>query len=65
MGDVEVSGPVAVALGSEGPGLSQAMLDASQLHMRIEMGSGIDSLNVSHAGAIALYHIRSALSPRS
>jgi tRNA G18 (ribose-2'-O)-methylase SpoU len=65
MGDVEVSGPVAVALGSEGPGLSQAMLDASQLHIRIEMGSGIDSLNVSHAGAIALYHIRRALSPRS
>ncbi len=64
IGDVEIFGPVAVALGSEGTGLSQGMLDASELRVRIEMGSGIDSLNVSHAGAVALYHVRRALSPR-
>jgi tRNA G18 (ribose-2'-O)-methylase SpoU len=62
--DVEVFGRVAVALGSEGPGLSQAMLDTSDLRVRIEMGPGIDSLNVSHAAAIALHHVRRVLSPR-
>lgn len=64
IGDVEVFGRVAVALGSEGPGLSQALLDAAELRVRIEMGQGIDSLSVSHAAAIALDHVRRALPPR-
>ena len=64
IGDVEIEGRVAVAVGSEGPGLSQQMLDASDLRVRIEMGSGMDSLSVSHAAAIALHHVRRALSPR-
>ncbi len=63
IGDVEVSGRVAVAVGSEGPGLSEAMLEASDLRVRIDMGSGIDSLSVSHATAIALHHVRRVLSP--
>jgi tRNA G18 (ribose-2'-O)-methylase SpoU len=37
------------------------MLDASDLRVRIEMGSGIDSLSVSHAAAIALHHVRRGL----
>ena len=64
IGEVEIHGPVAVAVGSEGPGLSQVMLDASDLRVRIEMGPGIDSLSVSHAAAIALHHVRRVLSPR-
>lgn len=59
-----VEGAVAVAVGSEGPGLSKAMLDRSDLRVRIEMGRGIDSLSVSHAAAIALHHVRRAPSPR-
>ena len=62
IGDVQVEGRVAVAVGSEGPGLSQATLDASDLRVRIEMGAGIDSLSVSHAAAIALHHVRRELS---
>ena len=62
IGDVEIEGRVAIAVGSEGPGLSQVMLDASDLLVRIEMGSGIDSLSVSHAAAIALHHVRRGLS---
>jgi tRNA G18 (ribose-2'-O)-methylase SpoU len=62
IGDVEVFGPVAVAVGSEGPGLSPAMLEASDVRARIRMGSGIDSLSVSHAAAIALHHVRRELS---
>lgn len=61
IGDLEVSGPVAVAIGSEGPGLSPAMLEASDLQVRIRMGSGIDSLSVSHAAAVALDHVRRVL----
>jgi tRNA G18 (ribose-2'-O)-methylase SpoU len=63
IGDVEIAGRVAVAVGSEGTGLTRSMLDASQLRVRIEMGPGIDSLSVSHAAAIALDHVRRALSP--
>lgn len=64
IGDVELDGPVAIAVGAEGPGLSQKMLDASDLRVRIDMGPGIDSLSVSHAAAIALHHVRRVLSPR-
>lgn len=44
---------VAVMLGSEGPGLSQAALDAADQLVRIPMAEGVDSLNVATAGAIA------------
>jgi tRNA G18 (ribose-2'-O)-methylase SpoU len=58
LGDLDVAGPVAVAVGSEGPGLSPAMLAASDVRVRIDMGPGIDSLSVSHAAAVALDHVR-------
>ena len=61
IGDLELSGPTAVAIGSEGPGLSPGLLDASDLRVRIEMGPGIDSLSVSHAAAVALDHVRRVL----
>lgn len=64
IGDVTITGSVAVAVGAEGPGLSRAMLEASDLRVRIAMEDGIDSLNVSHAAAIALHHVRRGLSPR-
>lgn len=63
IGDVEIDGRVAVAVGAEGTGLTRSMLEASQLRVRIDMGPGIDSLSVSHAAAIALDHVRRALSP--
>ncbi len=51
-----VSGlPVALVLGHEGDGLSEAALDACELRARIPMASGIDSVNVASASAIALY----------
>ncbi len=62
--DLDVEGRVAVALGSEGPGLSRETLERSDLRVRIEMGPGIDSLSVSHAAAIAFHHVRRAPSPR-
>jgi tRNA G18 (ribose-2'-O)-methylase SpoU len=44
---------VALLLGAEGPGLSAGALGAVTLPARIPMVPGIDSLNVSHAAAIA------------
>jgi tRNA G18 (ribose-2'-O)-methylase SpoU len=44
---------VAVLLGSEGPGLTDASLRAADLLVRIPMAPGVVSLNVATAGAIA------------
>jgi len=44
---------VALLLGAEGPGLSQAALNNADVHVRIPIRSTVDSLNVGHAAAIA------------
>ena len=44
---------VAVMLGAEGPGLSDAALAAADVRVRIPMARGVDSLNVATAAAIA------------
>jgi len=44
---------VALLLGAEGPGLSQAALDDSDVRVRVPIRSTVDSLNVGHAAAIA------------
>ena len=46
---------LALALGSEGHGLSPRWLDAADLRLRIPMREGIDSLNVAAAAAVACY----------
>jgi tRNA G18 (ribose-2'-O)-methylase SpoU len=45
----------AILLGAEGPGLSDAWLDAADMQVRIPMAGGVDSLNVATAAAIAFY----------
>ena len=47
----------AIVLGHEGDGLSPAALDACDHHARIPMASGVDSLNVASASAVALYEL--------
>lgn len=47
--------PVAVLLGAEGPGLSKAALQASDVRVSIPMTRGTDSLNVATAAALAFY----------
>lgn len=44
---------VAIVLGSEGPGLTEAALGCADVLARIPMTGGVDSLNVATAGAIA------------
>jgi tRNA G18 (ribose-2'-O)-methylase SpoU len=53
----EISWPErhALLLGAEGPGLSQAWLDAADVRVRIPMDATVDSLNVATAAAIAFY----------
>jgi tRNA G18 (ribose-2'-O)-methylase SpoU len=48
---------VALLVGHEGEGLSDAALAAADVRARIPMAEGVDSLNVATAVAIALYEI--------
>lgn len=47
--------PIALVLGAEGPGLTEAALARADLAVRIPIDPASDSLNVNVAGAIALY----------
>ena len=51
---------LAFLLGAEGPGLSAAGLDAADRRARIPMATGVDSLNVATAAAVAFHAARSA-----
>lgn len=47
--------PTALALGAERSGLSEALIRAAAMRVRIPMHAGTDSLNVGAAAAIALH----------
>ncbi|RUM59921.1 MAG: 23S rRNA (guanosine(2251)-2'-O)-methyltransferase RlmB [Persephonella sp.] len=49
--------PLAIVLGSEGKGVSKSVLESSDIIATIPMKGKITSLNVSSAGAIALWEI--------
>jgi tRNA G18 (ribose-2'-O)-methylase SpoU len=49
---------LAIVVGSEGPGLTPRWLSTAQRRVRIEMATGVDSLNVASAAAIAFYATR-------
>ncbi len=51
---------VAIALGSEGPGLSATAFSQCDVIARIPMANDVDSLNVAAAGAVALHALRQA-----
>lgn len=53
-----VSGPIALVFGTEGEGLSEAALAGADRRVRIDMESGVDSLNVATAAAIGLHALR-------
>lgn len=52
---------VCLLLGSEGPGLSRAMIEGADLRVRIPIAGGVDSLNASVAGAIAMQRLAEAM----
>lgn len=49
---------LALMLGTEGEGLSPGALRAADVHVRIPMDAGVDSLNVAAASAVAFYATR-------
>ena len=53
---------VALLVGHEGEGLSEAALAAADVRARIPMAEGADSLNVATAVAVALYEITASTS---
>jgi tRNA G18 (ribose-2'-O)-methylase SpoU len=53
---------VAILVGAEGPGLTEAAMRASDIRVRIPMSRGTDSLNVATAAALAFYE-RARLGP--
>ena len=50
---------VALVLGAEGPGLTPEALAAADVRVRIPMATGVDSLNVATAAAIAFHAVGS------
>ena len=42
-------------VGAEGPGLTETVMRASDIRVRIPMSRGTDSLNVATAAALAFY----------
>jgi tRNA G18 (ribose-2'-O)-methylase SpoU len=59
LGEAKLAGArVALLLGAEGPGLSDAALEAADEWVRIPMAAGVDSLNVATAAAIAFNALR-------
>ena len=53
--DVDMTGPCAIIMGSEGKGISQSMLDLADEKAAIPMAGEITSLNVSVASSILMY----------
>ena len=53
----DLTGPVAVVMGSEAWGLSETWLAAADVRVRIPMAGQVDSLNLSAATALLLYEV--------
>ena len=53
--DVDMTGPCAIVMGSEGKGISQSMLDLADEKAALPMTGEISSLNVSVAAAVMMY----------
>ncbi len=54
---VDMTGPVAVAMGSEADGLSPTLLAAADVRVRIPMFGRADSLNLATSTALLLYEV--------
>lgn len=54
---IDLSGRIALVLGSEGAGLRRLVADTCDLRAKLPISGAIDSLNVSAAAAIAMYEV--------
>lgn len=55
---VDLTGPLALILGSEGHGLPLEFLQAAEQRVHIPMTDSVDSLNVAVSAAILIYEVR-------
>ena len=55
--DVDLSGPLALVMGSEGKGMRRLTAELCDYRLRIPMFGSVDSLNVSVATAVCLYEV--------
>ena len=53
--DTDMTGPVAIVMGTESTGLTQQWREAADAHIRIPMLGILDSLNVSVSAAILMF----------
>jgi 23S rRNA (guanosine2251-2'-O)-methyltransferase len=53
----DLTGPVAIVMGSEGEGVSGEYLKRADVKLKIPMLGKIESLNVSVAGAVLMYEV--------
>jgi RNA methyltransferase, TrmH family len=56
--DVDLTGPVAILIGGEGPGLDRAIADAADERLTIPMQAPVQSLNTALAAAVIVYEAR-------
>ncbi|MFP3939450.1 MAG: TrmH family RNA methyltransferase [Thermoanaerobaculia bacterium] len=54
----ELSAPLVLAVGAEGPGLSDALLHRCHLRATIPLAPGVESLNAAVAAALVLFEVR-------
>jgi len=57
LGEVDLTAPTALVLGSEGSGVRRLVRKTCDHLARIPMAGRVGSLNVSAAGAVALYEV--------
>jgi TrmH family RNA methyltransferase len=55
--EMDLTGPVAMAVGSEAWGLSEVWLAAADRRVRIPMAGSVDSLNLSASAALLMYEV--------
>ncbi|MGL4744214.1 MAG: TrmH family RNA methyltransferase, partial [Dermatophilaceae bacterium] len=53
--DADLQGPLAIAVGSEKHGLTEALLQTAALRVRIPMAGRVNSLNAATAAAVVAY----------
>jgi TrmH family RNA methyltransferase len=63
MHELDLTGPVAVLLGGEGPGLPDDVMAAADARLTIPMAGRVESLNVAVAAALILYEARRQRAP--
>jgi RNA methyltransferase, TrmH family len=56
--DIDLTGPTAIAVGSEHDGVSDELREAAAAQARLPMFGQVNSLNVSTAAAVSLYEAR-------